>query len=323
MQALISSTLRRLRAINQVVRQQPTGDYLSAHPANCSGQKASDLIRSMLLQDQPAMICRFGSVELDCISILRQLKQPRSLPGDIWRYLNGSITQFWWDQSIGTSLLNNAGFFPVDAESLENFYQLMLDSMTQVDILGSWLEAEGNFSRELQHSTRVRLRDLEPYYHPDPWSTVLEGKRVLVIHPFETSIRSQYRHRQQLFGNPAVLPDFELITLKSLQTLGNNRCGFATWFDALEHMCEQTAAIDFDIALIGCGAYGFPLAAFIKKLGKKAVHLGGSTQILFGIKGKRWENHEFISTLFNEHWVKPLAEETPENYQSVEQGCYW
>ena len=42
---------------------------------------------------------------------------------------------------------------------------------------------------------------------------------------------------------------------------------------------------DFDVALIGCGAYGFPLAAKLKTAGKQAIHLGGVLQALFGIKG--------------------------------------
>ena len=27
---------------------------------------------------------------------------------------------------------------------------------------------------------------------------------------------------------------------------------------------------------LGCGAYGFPLAAHVKRMGKKAIHMGGS-----------------------------------------------
>jgi hypothetical protein len=62
---------------------------------------------------------------------------------------------------------------------------------------------------------------------------------------------------------------------------------------------------DFDVAIIGCGAYGFPLAAHLKRLGKKAIYMGGATQLLFGIKGKRWDNYRLISNFFNEHWVRP------------------
>ena len=34
------------------------------------------------------------------------------------------------------------------------------------------------------------------------------------------------------------------------------------------------------------------VSARLKKAGKKTIHLGGSTQILFGIKGKRWDSRE-------------------------------
>ena len=88
-------------------------------------------------------------------------------------------------------------------------------------------------------------------------------------------------------------------------------------------MKKQVDAMDFDIAILGCGAYGLPLAAHIKRIGKKAVHMGGASQILFGIRGKRWEDHPVISKLFNEHWARPDENETPTNSKNVEDGCYW
>lgn len=57
----------------------------------------------------------------------------------------------------------------------------------------------------------------------------------------------------------------------------------------------------------------------IKRMGKKAVHIGGSLQLYFGIKGKRWDN----SNLYNEYWISPFAEERPQNLSKVEEGCYW
>ena len=81
--------------------------------------------------------------------------------------------------------------------------------------------------------------------------------------------------------------------------------------------------IDFDIALLGCGAYGMPLGAFIKeKLHKQAVHAGGQLQLLFGIKGKRWDAGS-VSKLYNEYWVRPTDDLKPDNYVEVENGCYW
>jgi hypothetical protein len=36
---------------------------------------------------------------------------------------------------------------------------------------------------------------------------------------------------------------------------------------------------------------GLPLAAAIKAMGRPALHLGGALQLLFGIRGRRWEGH--------------------------------
>ena len=82
---------------------------------------------------------------------------------------------------------------------------------------------------------------------------------------------------------------------------------------------EEIDKIDFDIAILGCGAYGFPLAAFIKNKGKKAIHIGGATQLIFGIKGKRWEGASFI----NKYWISPRKEDRPKGFEKVEGGCYW
>ena len=48
-------------------------------------------------------------------------------------------------------------------------------------------------------------------------------------------------------------------------------------------------------------------------------------QLLFGIKGYRWENNypTKIATFFNDAWTRALAEETPKNAGTVEKGCYW
>jgi hypothetical protein len=144
-----------------------------------------------------------------------------------------------------------------------------------------------------------------------------------VVHPFEETIKKQYAKRQVLFKDPRILPNFELRTVKAVQSIAGNKPRFANWFDALESMCKKISDTDFDVAIIGAGAYGLPLASFVKSLGAKAVHLGGATQILFGIRGKRWDARPFFTSLYNENWVRPLPAEVPENFQVVESGCYW
>jgi len=178
---------------------------------------------------------------------------------------------------------------------------------------------------------------LEPWnldsFSTKPWTSALKGKRVLVIHPFAETIDKQYHnYRTKIFEKKFkcddILPEFDLITLKAIQTINFNSESqkYKDWFEALNFMVKQCEKIDFDVAIIGCGAYGLPLATAIKQMGKGAIHLGGATQLLFGIMGKRWEVEgykEIFDQIKNEYWTRPLPEEKPQNADQIENGCYW
>ena len=287
------------------------------------GQAASDLIKETLKGHKPCMICRIGSNELKAtLNYLDIVSGDGPFTKSI-KYIRGDIGPFWWDDTISFLMGNFAGFFPANAVSLERFANIMLRDMQNIDVLGSWLADEIRLERFFPNAKIVPLADLEPYYHTNPWSEILEGKRVLVIHPYEESIKKQYARHRVLFDDPRILPNFELMTLKAVQSIAASKTAFSNWFDALEWMCQRASNLEFDIAIIGAGAYGLPLASFVKSIGKKAVHLGGATQILFGIKGKRWDELPFFKQLYNENWIRPLPAETPANFQMVESGCYW
>ena len=293
-------------------------------PIEYQGQEANDLIRRGLENDAPFMATRLGAKEANTTIRYLNMQDEAGFWIKLGRYIFKRSGPFWWDDEIRKEMQTNTGFFPTDDEHLARFAEHMLHDLPFVDILGSSLPGrEIRLLHCFPQAQIIPLRDLEPYYHADPWSQVLAGKKVLVIHPYETSIRSQYAHRNLLFRDPKVLPEFELLTLKAVQSIAGNPVNFRSWFEALDWMCAQVSKMDFDIAIIGAGAYGLPLSAFVKKLGKKAIHLGGATQILFGIQGNRWDQWEFFQHLYNENWVRPLPEEVPVNYQAVEGGCYW
>ena len=203
--------------------------------------------------------------------------------------------------------------------------------MKDVDILGSWCRNEDDFSEELKDAVKVDRELMTPLLTDKPWTKALKGKKVLVVHPFADSILKQYAIRDRLFPkNPDILPEFELKVLKAVQTLGYEDPNFKDWFEALDYMKKEIDKVDYDVCLLGCGAYGFPLAAHCKRQGKQAIHLGGILQLLFGIKGKRWEtdpgyikDFPYASTYYNEYWVRASTAETPQKANEVENGCYW
>lgn len=252
------------------------------------------------------MVARFGAVEI------------KAMVYKCFPLLSPLLRSYTYEH-IG----NNAGFFPVDEKNLKRYAELMCDSMQQLDILGSWRPEELLFRKQLKKCQRVRLGDLGPNFLRSSWSQALKGRKVLVIHPFAKTIKEQYeRNRDKLFGEYSdfVLPELaSLQVIQAVQSIAGNDTGFATWFDALEYMEREIDKCDFDVALIGCGAYGFPLAAYCKKIGKQGFHIGGPLQLYFGIKGKRWDRYGF----YNEYWVTPDESEKPKNLERVENGCYW
>lgn len=270
-------------------------------------EQCNSYISELIQSQEPAMVTRLGGFELACVN----------------HYIKGVSYQ----ERVMTAMHRNAGFFPPTSEALDRYCELVLESIKLIDVLGIWYyEGEARIIQKYSEKLPVIVDpvNLEPYFHQNPWSKHLEGKKVLVIHPFaETIFESYYHNRDILFKDKSVLPAFDLDTIKAVQSIAGNTDGFSSWFEAYDWLCEQIAIKEFDVAILGCGSYGLPLAGFIKSLSKKAIHLGGATQILFEIKGKRWDDRPLYQALYNSSWVRPTDKETPSSHTLVEGGCYW
>lgn len=282
-----------------------------------NADEANKKIYEGLISSQPFMVGRIGGTELNAMKDYAMTKNLLGYP----TVRNKIMEQMsLW-----------SGFFPKEKKLGVKFSELMIDSLKETDVQVVIWGGFENYFVEKYTDVEIPLTDLlsfEPWQigvHT-PWSAALKGQKVLVIHPFAESIKAQYKKRSLLFPGTEILPDFELKVLKAVQTIaGEKDARFNDWFEALDYMYNEAMNIDFDIAIIGCGAYGYPLAAKLKKAGKKAIHLAGATQLLFGIKGARWEkqNCHYINKYFNSDWVYPLQSETPKNAKKVESGCYW
>lgn len=275
-------------------------------------QRANGILTAAIRRGTPYMFGRYGSSELECVT--KYLLAEKRIVSRI--QVDG----------LRTACLHN-GIFPLTEDTVARFGRLMIEASAQVDLLGTFhMIMEDFYIRRYMEADVVltHLGMMDFWLHNDPFTAALEGKRVLVVHPFAGTIRMQYEKRSVLFDRPNLLPEFDLRTVKAVQTVAGERDSrFADWFEALDYMYGEAMCTDFDVALVGCGAYGFPLAARLKQAGKIAIHMGGVTQVLFGIKGKRWDLYPDAHRLYNEHWVRPSPDEMPGNAQAVEDGCYW
>ncbi|MCP9927901.1 hypothetical protein [Cyanobium sp. CH-040] len=275
------------------------------------GQAGNDLIANYISSGLPCLITRLGFNELKALRFYLETRiKNRYVP---------------YSSYVKNSLRINAGLFPSTNHVIDLMCQTYVEALPLADAIGVWFNPyESNICNTLGHCASLcELRSLESFHFKRPWTAWLKGKRVLVIHPFEDTIRTQYGRRSKLFRDQDVLPAFDLRTLKAVQSIAGGKPLFPSWMDALDAMCSKILDIDFDIAIIGAGAYGLPLGAFVKRLNKQAIHMGGATQLLFGIRGRRWDSREAYCDLFNDDWVYPAPSETPKASSLVEDSCYW
>jgi hypothetical protein len=272
-----------------------------------TADEAGAVIQSAIKQGFPFCAARMGHVEARILGEAR-LQRGR------------------WSRATHVEAHANAGIFPVTDAGLHNFAAVYGEALESVDLLGFWqTDYQAALVSALKHPPSLcSLSSLEPFRQSDPWSRALAGRRVLVVHPFARSIESQYRkHGSALFADQRVLPLFSLQVLNPPSTHAPQTEGYKSWLDALESLQARVLSLSFDVALIGCGAYGLPLAAAIQRAGRQSIHLGGALQLLFGIRGRRWDDDPVIRSMINSRWVRPSAEETPSSADLIEGGCYW
>lgn len=313
-----------------------TGKVFFGPECDCNRQSSNDKIYAMLSKGKPCMISRFGTTEINCVDNYLCVSRNRPYLKKCMDYVTDHTHTPWWNENHFHIMSIYSGIFPEGIETAERFSERYLQDIPEIDLLGCHQYVE-KFMPLRENVVKVQLEMLYPFFVERPWSRILNGKKVLVVHPFEASILHQYNKRALLFSNNDILPEFELKTLKAVQTIAGNSSEFKDWFEALKYMEDKIASVDFDMAILGCGAYGLPLAAFVKRLGKQAIHLAGGTQLLFGIKGNRWtKQYEDVwhyrpgvdininyRPLFNEHWIFPLTEDKPKGAEKVENACYW
>ena len=301
----ITSLLRRLN--NRVLGKTPKNSDLLKTAC------LDDLV-TMLKKGHPFIAGKIGGAELMALEYVDHWIRPH------WP------KQWSWKRPA-TRLSNNAGFFPIERREFYRWHETMSDAISESDFLCLW--QTDPFLKKYENKL---ISSLAPGCRKIPMQSLgrsilpsIAPFRWLVVSPFVKTMKYQLPHLRQVHVlNGEVSIDWMHIE-KTCQFI---RCPFQshleptpydTWEDGLDKLATEVVAKEFDVALIGAGAWSLPLGVRIKQMGKCAIHMGGEMQLLFGIKGKRWEDRN----IYNESWIRPLAEDTPTDVNRVEDGCYW
>lgn len=240
----------------------------------------------------------------------------------LYTYLNSSTIPV----DLKTEAENVSGLVPTTQESLKWFSDTYLEALGRMDLLCKWSKIIPHLEHDLIQKAdaySTPLQHIEPYFFEAPWTNFLKGKRVLVFSPFAESFKSNFGNFDKIW-NGKIVNNFELIAIPyptSITITENNE--FLNYKEIYEKYIEIIHTESFDVGIFGTGYTGLMFASECKKIGKAGIHLGGSTQMLFGVLGSRWKQMREFEPFINKYWTQPQPQETPTKFYTVEDGCYW
>lgn len=283
-------------------------------------------LQTALKKKEGALIGRNGTIELETLLFK----------------LYGSKPNEDYPQGLSKRMELHAGIWPSTKSSLDKWVFQMIEAIRLCDVLvAGWYEPLKEAEAKLLDKTntfapRIPLRSLEPYYvapeKQERWTALLAGQRVAVISSFAETIQDQIDKANKIWpvDTESLLPsNVEWVPIRTgyapvlAQGVAHWPSKVSSWDVAVDFVVKRVLESKASIAIVGCGGLGMLIGAELKKRGIIAIVLGGATQVLFGIKGKRWSTHSVISTFWNDAWVYPKSTETPGGAFLIEGGCYW
>jgi hypothetical protein len=268
---------------------------------------------------------KIGPSELFCLHqpiVRATVKEPRQLRA--------------FEVALGREGETQTGIFPRDPDFYLRYYDSFLDHVRSMDFVGLFGgRKEAAFLRHYRIANRLmNFRDQEPdrSIPDDPNACYLPhfaGKRLLLVSPFAPLLKA--RSSEEIFEAVWAKTGKRWFHPQAVEALSVPygwskpvQAQFGDSFRLLGHLTAQMERTDFDVALIGAGAMGIPLASHAKSLGKVAIVLGGHLQVLFGILGQRWRSsEEWQRNYINPAWIDPPPEYLPREEVLVDDGAYW
>jgi hypothetical protein len=231
------------------------------------------------------------------------------------------------------------GVFPSTPKFLKIFAQFFLENIGDLNILGLM---DGKNEFQLMSSLQIEAK-LTYFQSMEPDRSIPEnlslcylllfrGKKILLISPYAEFIAS--RAKADIYDSVWQASEKKWFSPLSIEALNipysyiSASETHALYHDSVElyqTICTQISKLEFDIALIGAGALGMPIARYVKSLGKVGLSLGGHLQVIFGVAGGRWRNDpDWVARYLNEYWVDvPPNYHPPLSKQLSDGGAYW
>ena len=293
-----------------------------------NNQNAAYYMKELIMSNKKFKIGRIGGCELECLEYfsdnnLELLEIPDNFHERLqylYMYKNCGYYDVKHNKLILKKFLEEIIQYYIDMELLlvaninsEKYCKLACEN--EVNTFKFPIYRNYKISKFINEKNIANYLVIENFFNLHIWFPALENKKILIISPFSEEIKNQLKIKDNLYTNNTSynqnLKEMKYPTFKSVQYLQTylTTNNFETPHDNIMETCEEyyheLDNKDFDIALLMCGAYSYPLSNYIyDKLNKSSIHLGGVGQLLFGIIGPRYET-DYFKPLMNDNWIYP------------------
>lgn len=227
-----------------------------------------------------------------------------------WLY----TTSGFYDKEVSGSYFDFNAEEVIDSQIYKTFLNDYRNALIGSDKLCTLIHKIYNSKEEIsEFQNSLSPKSLWDWYNYKPWYKILENKKVLLVSSFADLMEKQY-HCGNIHKIDADFPNISIITYKTSYTFFNNGPD-KNFFETLDSMKKDISSIDFDVAIIACGAYAVFLADHCHNMDKMGVSIGSRMHSMFGIDPNQKDNPLWISTIPDEY--KPIG------YEKIEEGRYW
>lgn len=251
----------------------------------------------LLATDKPVSIIRMGNVEATQLlyagdEIYSQMKTNAGFFGDDVKEWKNLTLRSLLNADVSLKVYTCPSFSVVD--DVLNKFQLFIPTIPYVEDVGFWISLINNLQTNNLAFVSYFKDEMEKQIPLMNW-----------IYPKKLRYKKNLREWKFIFSE---------------NTIAGNEPKNKTYSEVLDELFQECIKQDADIYFLSCGCYGLPLQYKLKEAGKKSIYVGGLMQLLFGLKGKRWDDRKIINQHYNKYWKYP--EKKPINAEGVEGWCY-
>jgi hypothetical protein len=230
----------------------------------------------------------------------------------------------------------HSGIYPLTTETIELFCKNYIEALKNCTYIGCW---DKGYIPELYLIEKYCKNKAvsSPYnsghhgetiwFNKHTWYENLKNKKILIISSHSDSMEKQWLSnnvfKSHLKNIKHEETGIELVFVKPPMSA----CGLTphiSWLESLDmfkqDIDDKLVNFDLDLALVSCGGYSASICNHLyQKYNKSVFYIGGALQLYFSIIGERWIKQPFI----NKYWTRLTEEEIPNNFKSIENGCYF